>query len=430
MNIFDKVIAIVGLGYVGLPLAVEFGKKYNTIGYDISEKKIKFLKKYIDPNKEMSEMEIRASLNLKVTSDPSEINQADIIIVAIPTPIDKKYLPDLSLLINASAEVAKQIKPGAIVVYESTVYPGVTEEICIPLIEEISKKKWKKDFNVGYSPERINPGDKLNTLTKIIKVVSGDTPETLEILSVLYRSIIDAGVFQAASIKVAEASKIIENTQRDLNIALINELSIIFNKIGINTHEVISAAETKWNFIKFTPGLVGGHCIGVDPYYLTFKAESLGYHPEIILAGRKINDGMAKYVVKEIIKKMANRNISMNKAKAIVMGLSFKENCRDLRNSKTVELINELTDFGCEVNVNDPYVNPFDAEHEYQINLTTWDDLPMSNLIIITVPHDSFIQLGLKEIVKKLVPGGVLVDLKYAFRDEYKYLKDIEVWSL
>jgi UDP-N-acetyl-D-glucosamine/UDP-N-acetyl-D-galactosamine dehydrogenase len=426
----NKIIAVVGLGYVGLPLALEFGKQYQTIGYDISEEKIKSLKEFIDPNGEIDQMEMMASSYLKVTNDAFEISEADIIIVAIPTPVDNHRRPDLSLLINASSTVAKYIKKGAIVVFESTVYPGATEDVCIPVIEKISKKKWKEDFNVGYSPERINPGDKVNTITKITKVVSGDIPETLEILSDLYGSIIDAGVFKASSIKVAEASKVIENTQRDLNIALINELSIIFDKIGINTHDVLASAETKWNFIKYTPGLVGGHCIGVDPYYLTFKAESLGYHPEVILAGRRINDGMAEYVAKKIIKKMISQDMTVKKAKAIIMGLSFKENCSDIRNSKVVDLINELKDYGFEINVHDPVVNPIDSKNEYQINLREWDDLPICNVIVIAVPHKSYIEFGLKEIVKKLSPGGLLIDLKSAFRDEHVNLKGIEVWSL
>jgi UDP-N-acetyl-D-galactosamine dehydrogenase len=428
MNV--KTVAIVGLGYVGLPLAVEFGKKYKTIGYDISEEKIISLRNQIDPNGEVDQSEITSSTYLKVTNKSTEIQEADVIIIAIPTPVDDNHVPDLSLLKNASVEVAQYMKVGAIVVYESTVYPGVTEDICIPILEKISKKKWKRDFNVGYSPERINPGDKLNTITNIIKVVSGDTAATLDVLSNLYGSVINAGIFKASSIKVAEASKVIENTQRDLNIALINEFSIIFNKIGINTHEVLDAAATKWNFIRFTPGLVGGHCIGVDPYYLTFKAESLGYHPEVILAGRRINDGMPEYVAMQIVKKMIGLGRNVNKSKVTVFGLAFKENCSDIRNSKVVDLINELKDYGCEVNIYDPMVSCIEAKNVYNIDLQEWEALPISDVIILAIPHKIFLEKGAKEIAKKLSRNGILVDLKSAFKDEYINLKDINIWSL
>lgn len=342
----NPIIAIIGLGYVGLPLAIEFGKKYQTIGFDLSQSKVESYKNLCDPTGEVSADDLKAATHLSVSSDPASIAQADIFIVAVPTPVDSANIPDFSPLINASATVGRCMKRGAIVVYESTVYPGATEEVCIPLLEKHSGMRWRDGFHVGYSPERVNPGDKVRTLTKIVKVVSGDDEQTLNRLADLYGSIIEVGIHRASSIKVAEASKVIENTQRDLNIALMNELAIVFGKIGIDTLEVLEAAGTKWNFLPFRPGLVGGHCIGVDPYYLTYKAEKLGYHPQVILAGRRINDGMAAYVVHQTVKLMTRSGSRIKNANVIVLGLAFKENCPDLRNSKVADVVLELKEYG------------------------------------------------------------------------------------
>lgn len=339
-------VAVIGLGYVGLPLAVEFGKKFKTLGFDLSKEKVAAYRDFRDPTGEVSTEDLRAASQLSCHSDPSVIAEADFIVVAVPTPVDAARQPDLTPLEKSSASVGKYLKKGAIVVYESTVYPGATEEVCIPILEQTSGLKWKQDFFVGYSPERINPGDKERTVTKIVKVVSGDTPETLEKVKEIYGAVITAGVYPAATIKVAEAAKVIENTQRDLNIALINELAVIFHEVGIDTLDVLEAAGTKWNFLPFRPGLVGGHCIGVDPYYLTHKAEMLGLHPEVIRAGRRINDGMGKYVAEQTVKQMIQAGSSIKGAKVIVLGLTFKENCPDLRNSKVIDVIRELQAYG------------------------------------------------------------------------------------
>ena len=409
-------IAVVGLGYVGLPLAVEFGKKYDTLGYDLSEAKIAHYRNYCDPTGEVSSEDLKAATRLTVSSDPAVLSAADFIVVAVPTPVDAAHIPDFSPLIGASTTVGKHMKRGAIVVYESTVYPGATEEVCIPLLEKHSGMKWKQDFHVGYSPERVNPGDKEHTITKIVKVVSGDDAATLEKVAEVYGSIITAGVHKASSIKVAEAAKVIENTQRDLNIALMNELAIIFDKIGIDTLEVLEAAGTKWNFLPFRPGLVGGHCIGVDPYYLTYKAEMLGYHPEVILAGRRINDGMAAWVAQQTVKKMINNGSSVKGARVIVLGLTFKENCPDLRNSKVVDLIRELQSFGCEVSVHDPIAAPEEAQHEYGLTLTPWHALPSeADAIVAAVAHRQYLNMPLADILAKLKPGGVFTDVKSAY---------------
>jgi UDP-N-acetyl-D-glucosamine/UDP-N-acetyl-D-galactosamine dehydrogenase len=338
----------------GCRLAVEFGKKFETIGFDLSEAKIANYRNYCDPTGEVSTEDLKAATRLSVSADPSTISKADFIIIAVPTPVDEAHIPDFSPLVGSSTTVGKHMKKGATVVYESTVYPGATEEVCIPLLEQHSGMKWKQDFHVGYSPERVNPGDKERTITRIVKVVSGDDGPTSEAVAELYASVITAGVHRASSIKVAEAAKVIENTQRDLNIALMNELALIFDRLGIDTLEVLQAAGTKWNFLPFRPGLVGGHCIGVDPYYLTHKAEMLGYHPQVILAGRRINDGMAAYVAQQTVKGMINNGVTVKGAKVIVLGLTFKENCPDLRNSKVADLVRELKDFGCDVLVHDP----------------------------------------------------------------------------
>ena len=412
-------IAIVGLGYVGLPLAVEFGKKYTTFGFDLSVEKIAAYRNHIDPTAEIGREELQAATQLTFHTDPKILSEADFIVVAVPTPVDKAHQPDFIPLIKSSENVGKYIKRGAIVVYESTVYPGATEEVCIPLIEKYSGLKWKKDFFVGYSPERINPGDKERTLTKIVKVVSGDTPKTLKTISNVYGSIITAGVYSASSIKVAEAAKVIENTQRDLNIALMNELAIIFDKIGIDTLEVLKAAGTKWNFLPFRPGLVGGHCIGVDPYYLTFKADLLGYHPQVILAGRRINDGMAAYVAQQTVKKIIQTGVLVKGAKVIVLGLTFKENCSDLRNSKVDDLVKELQEFGCEISIHDPLAKPQEAMHEYGLTLTEWSQLPEQvDAIVAAVSHNEYINQPIQRLLEKLKPGGVFIDIKSAYSPE------------
>ena len=406
-------IAIVGLGYVGLPLAVEFGKLFQTVGFDLSTQKIAAYNAYTDPAGEVSSSDLRAAKLLSFHLNPTVIESADFIVVAVPTPIDDAHIPDFEPLILASSLVGKHIKRGAIVVYESTVYPGATEEVCIPLIEKYSGLKWKKDFFVGYSPERINPGDKDRTVTKIIKVVSGDTPETLKTISKVYSSIITAGVYVASSIKVAEAAKVIENTQRDLNIALMNELAIIFDKIGIDTLEVLEAAGTKWNFLPFRPGLVGGHCIGVDPYYLTHKANKLGYHSEVILAGRRINDGMAVYIAHQTVKKMIQAGGPVKGSKIIVLGLTFKENCSDLRNSKVADLIKELQEFGCDVSVHDPLADVQEAKREYDITLVDWVDLPANaDAVVAAVSHSHYKNLPIEIVLAQLKSGGVFIDIK------------------
>jgi UDP-N-acetyl-D-glucosamine/UDP-N-acetyl-D-galactosamine dehydrogenase len=426
----NTVVAVVGLGYVGLPLAVEFGKKYRTLGYDLSEAKIASYKNHCDPTGEVCPESLKLATRLSVSTDPSVISEADIIIVAVPTPVDEAHIPDFSPLVGSSQTVGQHLKKGAIVVYESTVYPGATEDVCIPLLEQHSGMKWMHDFHVGYSPERVNPGDKERTITKIVKVVSGDDDATLKTVGDLYESVITAGVHRASSIKVAEAAKVIENTQRDLNIALMNELAIIFDKIGIDTLEVLQAAGTKWNFLPFRPGLVGGHCIGVDPYYLTHKAEMLGYHPQVILAGRRINDGMAAYVAQRTVKQMINAGSCIKGAKVIVLGLTFKENCSDLRNSKVADLVRELQDYGCDVLVNDPIAEPSEAEHEYGIKLVPWDSLPQAEAIVAAVSHKEYVSKSLLEITQRLKPGGVFVDIKSALDPQTLKSAGFNVWRL
>ena len=411
----QAIIAVVGLGYVGLPLSVEFGKKFETIGYDLSESKIANYRNYCDPTGEVSSEDFGAATRLFVTSDPSHLAKADYVVVAVPTPVDAAHQPDLSPLVSSSATVGKHLKRGAIVIYESTVYPGATEEVCVPILERESGLRWMEDFHVGYSPERVNPGDKERTITKITKVVSGDDAATLGKVAALYESVIVAGVYRASSIKVAEAAKVIENTQRDLNIALMNELAVIFDRLGIDTLEVLRAAGTKWNFLPFRPGLVGGHCIGVDPYYLTHKAEMLGYHPEVILAGRRINDGMAAYIAQQTVKQLIRAGAAVKTAKVIVLGLTFKENCPDLRNSKVADVVHELRDFGCEVSVHDPVAAAHEAVHEYGISLVSWDDLPEADAIVAAVSHKEYLAMPQTDLLAKLKPGGVFVDVKSAY---------------
>src|SRR5512134_1107116 len=425
-----SVVAVVGLGYVGLPLAVEFGKKTTTIGYDLSVEKIEHYRRFCDPTGEVSTDDLKAATQLTVTTDPAELAKADFIIIAVPNPVDEAHIPHFSPLVGSSTTVGKYMKKGAIVVYESTVYPGATEEVCIPLLEKHSGMKWKKDFFVGYSPERINPGDRQHTLTKITKVVSGDTPETLDKVAEVYGSIITAGVHKASSIKVAEAAKVIENTQRDLNIALVNELSLIFHRIGIDTLEVLEAAGTKWNFLPFRPGLVGGHCIGVDPYYLTHKAETLGYHPQVILAGRRINDGMGKYIAEQTVKQMIQAGFSIKGAHIIVLGLTFKENCPDLRNSKVIDVIRELESYGATVHVHDPVAESAEAEHEYGVKLVPWEHLPRANAIVAAVAHKEFAERPLDQVLSKLSTGGVYVDVKCTADAQALKARGIHVWRL
>ena len=425
-----SVVAVIGLGYVGLPLVVEFGKQMRTIGFDIAIAKVESCQRGVDPSRELSNDDMLLAKNAVYTSDPALLAEADMIVVAVPTPVDGAHIPDFRPLIGASTSVGRHMKKGVTVVYESTVYPGATEEVCIPVLERESGMTWKKDFFVGYSPERINPGDKEHTLTKILKIVSGDTPETLDRVAKLYERIIVPGVHRASSIKAAEAAKVIENTQRDLNIALMNELSIIFDKMGIDTTEVLEAAGTKWNFLKFKPGLVGGHCIGVDPYYLTHKAEMLGYNPQVILAGRRINDGMGKFIAEQTIKHMIAGGSYVKGAKVNILGLTFKENCGDLRNSKVIDIINELKSYGVEVFVTDPQAEVDEAMHEYGVRLVPWDDLPRADGIVAAVAHKEFASLSLEDFGKKLVKGGAFIDVKAAFDAKSILDAGYKLWRL
>ncbi len=409
----DVKIGIIGLGYVGLPLAVEFGKKYQTVGFDIHEKRITELKAGHDFTLEVSSEELADSAHISYSCNVDDLKSCNVYIVTVPTPIDKHKQPDLTPLVKASAMLAKVIEKGDIVVYESTVYPGATEEVCIPEIEKHSSLVFNQDFFAGYSPERINPGDKEHRVTNILKVTSGSTAEIAEFIDQLYGSIITAGTYKASSIKVAEAAKVIENTQRDLNIALINELAVIFNKLEIDTEEVLKAAGTKWNFLPFRPGLVGGHCIGVDPYYLTHKAQAIGYNPEVILAGRRINDGMAEYVVSQLTKTMIKRKLQVNGANVLVMGLTFKENCPDVRNTKVVDILSELGEYEMNVDVYDPWVNPADAKHEYDVDLIAEPEAGKYDAVIFAVAHHQFKAMSNNEIKALMKPEHVIYDLKY-----------------
>ncbi len=423
-------LAVIGLGYVGLPLVVEFGKHMRTIGFDIASHKVQACQRGTDPSRELSDAEVQAATHAIYTDDPALLAEADMIIVAVPTPVDDAHIPDFRPLVGASTSAGRHMKKGVIVVYESTVYPGATEEVCVPVLERESGLKWKQDFHIGYSPERINPGDKEHTLTKILKIVSGDTPETLEAVARLYEKIVIPGVHRASSIKAAEAAKVIENTQRDLNIALMNELAILFDKMGIDTSEVLEAAGTKWNFLKFKPGLVGGHCIGVDPYYLTHKADMLGYHTQVILAGRRINDGMGKYIAEQTIKHMIAAGSVVRGAKVNVLGLTFKENCGDLRNSKVIDIIKELKSYGVEVHVTDPQATSEEAVHEYGVALTPWGQLPQADAIVAAVAHREYGALSVAEFGAKLVPGGAFIDVKAAFDQGALQAAGYRVWRL
>ncbi|HMT94502.1 nucleotide sugar dehydrogenase [uncultured Thiothrix sp.] len=433
MKLVNKsIIAIIGLGYVGLPLAIEFGKTITTIGFDINQNRIQELNAGNDRTLEVTTEELKASKNLTYTDQLEHLRQANIFIITVPTPVDEHKRPDLSPLLKASESVGKIIKKGDIVIYESTVYPGATEEDCIPLIERVSKLTFNKDFFAGYSPERINPGDKVNRLTTIKKITSGSTPETADFIDDLYKTIIKAGTHKAPSIKVAEAAKIIENTQRDLNISLMNELSIIFSRMGIDTLSVLEAAGTKWNFLPFRPGLVGGHCISVDPYYLTDKAEKLGYIPQVILAGRRINDNMGRYVARTTVKKMIQNGVNPNGSRVGVLGITFKENCPDIRNSKVIDIVRELEDFGVIPVVSDPWANPVEVADEYN-GLTLTDLKPQTpvDALIVAVAHDQFVQLT-PQVLHSLLRGNkpVIADVKSLYDTQALEALHITTWRL
>jgi len=412
----DVKIGMIGLGYVGLPLAVEFGRKMPVVGLDIHQPRIDELKAGKDSSLEVEPEELIKATHLSFTSNPDELKDCNVYIVTVPTPIDNHKRPDLSPLIGASQTLGKLIKKDDVVIFESTVYPGATEEVCIPIIEAQSGLVYNKDFYAGYSPERINPGDKEHRVTNILKVTSGSTPEIADFVDELYNQVIEAGTHKASSIRVAEAAKVIENTQRDVNIALINELALIFNRLGIDTEEVLKAAGTKWNFLPFRPGLVGGHCIGVDPYYLTHKAQEIGYQPEMILAGRRINDGMGAYATQQVVKLMTQKRIPVVDARILIMGLTFKEDCPDLRNTRVVDIIDEFADYHCQIDVYDPWVSVAEAEHEY--NITPVTDKPAAgqyDAIILAVSHRQFKQMGLDEIKALGKANSVIYDIKYLF---------------
>jgi len=429
MGYMERKIAVVGLGYVGLPVAVAFGKKHPVIGFDINKNRIETLVSGVDYTNEVEPEELKEA-QIQFTSDGSKLKEANFIIVSVPTPINAHNQPDLTPLLKASETVGANLQKGSIVVYESTVYPGATEDDCVPVLEKASGLECGKDFFVGYSPERINPGDKVHTFTTITKVVSGQTPEVLDIVADLYASVVTAGVHKASSIKVAEAAKVIENTQRDVNIALMNELALIFDRIGIDTAEVLEAAGTKWNFLKFTPGLVGGHCIGVDPYYLTHKAEMVGYHPEVILAGRRINDNIGKYVAEVLVKKLIKLNLPVQGARVTVLGLTFKENVPDLRNSKVIDVIRELQEYGIDVQVTDAQADSAEAVREYGVSLTSYDELLPSEAVVLAVSHRKYIEAGWTQFDRLLKHGkGIVVDIKSEL-DKGTKPEKIDLWRL
>jgi len=423
-------VAVVGLGYVGLPVAVAFGKRRRTIGYDLSKRRIENLKHMVDTTGEVSTADLIEAKHLKPTAHAADLQYADFIIVAVPTPINAARQPDLSPLESASEAVGRHMKQGATVIYESTVYPGATEEVCVPILEKASGMRWKQDFRVGYSPERINPGDREHSFEKIKKVVSGDDEDTLEQVAALYGSVVKAGVYRASSIRVAEAAKVIENTQRDLNIAFVNELSIIFEKLGLDTVEVLKAAGTKWNFLPFRPGLVGGHCIGVDPYYLTHKAELLGYHPQVILAGRRINDGMGSHIARKAVQEMIHAGRNIKGARVNVLGLTFKEDVPDIRNSKVADILAELREFGVEAHVHDPLASSEDALHEFGVKLRSWEELPAADALILAVSHKRFLETPVQEYLKKIVRGGCVIDVKSVLDAQAFRREGLRVWRL
>jgi len=423
-------IVIVGQGYVGIPLAIEFGKIFPTIGFDISSEKISLLRSHQAPGGEVESGKLSSATLLQFSDDPTCLANADFIILAVPTLVNEIHQPDLHPLISATKMVGRYMSRGATIIYESTVYPGATEEVCIPALEGSSGLKWKEDFHVGYSPERVNPGDKKHTLVDIMKIVSGDTKDTLGKVASLYEKIIKVGVHRVSCIKVAEAAKVLENTQRDLNIALMNEVAIISNLVGIDTKEVIDAAATKWNFIPMRPGLVGGHCIGVVPYYLTYKAEMLGYHPDLILAGRRINDGMGKFIADQTIKCMIEIGVTINKAKVCILGLAFKPNIQDLSNSKIIDVIKELESFGVDVLVHDPMVKAKMADSVYGIALTAWEDIPQVDALIFAVSHDAYLATPIQELTSKLRPKGCFIDIQSAFSRKLIEDAGFSVWRL
>lgn len=423
-------VGILGLGYVGLPLAITFGKNFKTIGYDLNSDAIKNYIKGIDHNNEVDAAGFKKAKFLTFTDNPEQLSSADFLIIAVPTPIDHANQPNLDPLLSASATAGKHMKKGVTVIFESTVYPGATEEDCVPVLEKESGLQWKKDFNVGYSPERINPGDKKHTLTKITKIVSGDTLESLEAISNLYGSIIEAGIYPVPSIKEAEAAKVIENTQRDLNIALINELAIIFDRLNIDTLNVLEAAGSKWNFLPFRPGLVGGHCIGVDPYYLTHKAESTGYTPQVILAGRRINDNMGKFIAEKTVKMMLKAKLEIKNSKVGIFGLTFKEDCPDLRNSRVIDIIHELNDYAIETIIYDPAVQPQDAKNHVGVTLTPVEEFKDLAALIIAVPHKEFKEQSLDYFTKTLTKDGCLIDVKSMLGIASIENTDINFWRL
>ncbi|MDQ2639159.1 MAG: Vi polysaccharide biosynthesis UDP-N-acetylglucosamine C-6 dehydrogenase TviB [Pseudomonadota bacterium] len=409
-------IGVVGLGYVGLPLAVEFGKQFKTVGFDIKPARVKELSAGRDSTLEVTKGELKEAARLSFTANVKDLKPCHVYIVTVPTPIDDYKRPDLTPLVKASESLGTVLKKGDIVIYESTVYPGCTEEVCVPILEKVSGLKFNRDFFAGYSPERINPGDKQHRLPTIKKVTSGSTPEAADFVDSLYASIITAGTHKASSIKVAEAAKVIENTQRDVNIALINELALIFNRLGIDTEEVLLAAGTKWNFLPFRPGLVGGHCIGVDPYYLTHKAQEIGYHPEMILAGRRLNDNMALYVASEVVKLMTSKRIHVKGARILVLGLTFKENCPDLRNSKVIDIIRELEKYGAKVDVHDPWIDTREARHEYGVKPLKELGKTKYDTVVLAVAHNQFREMGIQAIRRLLKPKSVIYDIKHLFR--------------
>lgn len=423
-------VAIVGLGYVGLPLAIAFGKKIKTIGFDTSKDKIISYRKAIDPTAEVDREDFEQAVHLSFTNDPASIKETDMVVVAVPTPITANKQPDLSNLVSASEIVGKNLKHGAIVVYESTVYPGVTEDTCGPVLEKVSGLKYGEEFKVGYSPERINPGDREHSLTNIVKVVAAQDQDTLEEVASTYELIVDAGVYRAESIKVAEAAKVIENTQRDLNIALMNELAVIFNRLDIDTQSVLEAACTKWNFLSFTPGLVGGHCIGVDPYYLTYCAQQTGYHPEVILAGRRINDSMGAYVAQRTVKELIHARVRVEGARVVILGLTFKENCSDIRNTRVIDIIHEFREYGIEPLVHDPLADPQEAKSVYGIRLLK--DLPANvDAAILAVAHKTYAEAGVSVIKDMLTPDrGVVIDVKDFYHPDDFEEKTIRYWRL
>ena len=422
-------VSVIGLGYVGLPVAIAFGQKARTIGFDVSARRIEELKAGHDRNDEVSP-EVLRSTDILYTANLEDLRHADFHIIAVPTPVDDAHQPDLSPVISATETMAKALKKGDIVVYESTVYPGVTEDECVPVLERISGLKCGVDFTVGYSPERINPGDREHTFTTIKKIVSGQDQATLDAVAATYESVVTAGVHRATSIKVAEAAKVIENTQRDLNIALMNELAIIFSRMGIDTTEVLEAAGTKWNFLKFRPGLVGGHCIGVDPYYLTHKAEKIGYIPQVILAGRRINDSMGKFIAQQTVKEMVRAGHGVFDSTVTVLGLTFKENCPDLRNSKVIDIINELQDFGVKVQVHDPLADPGDAKHEFGLDLVKWEELKPADALIVAVAHHDYMKLTPADLKKLVGRNPVLIDVKASYPPKPIQDAGIRLWRL